>query len=100
MNRRKRAVSLLAGFLALVLVLGLFVGVLPQAVGAASLSDLKDQLNELKDQKKEIDKEIKGLKGQLNDNLKDMKDIVKQKNTIDQEIFKLYQWRIYLLRKW
>lgn len=91
MNRRKRAVSLLAGFLALILVLGLFVGVLPQTVGAASLSDLKDQLNELKDQKKDIDKEIKGLKGQLSDNLKDMKDIVKQKNTIDQEIFMLHE---------
>lgn len=91
MNKKKRAVSFLAGLLALILVLGLFVGVLPQVVGAASLSDLKDQLNELKSQKKEIDKEIKGLKGQLSDNLKDMKDIVNRKNTIDQEIFMLHE---------
>ena len=91
MNRKKRAVSLLAGFLALILVLGLFVGVLPQVVGAASLSELQKELNELKEQKKDIDKEIKGLKGQLSDNLDDMEDIVKQKNTIDQEIFMLHE---------
>lgn len=91
MNRRSKAVSLLAGFLALFLVLSPFVGVLPQAVEAASLSSLKDKLDDLKDQKKEIEKEIKSLKGQLSDNLKDMKAIVKQKNTIDQEIFMLHE---------
>ena len=91
MNKRKLMVSLLAGFLALIMVLGLVAGVLPQLVEGASLSQLQQQLNDLKDKKKEIDKEIKGLKSQLSDNLNDMKDIVKQKNTIDQEIFMLHE---------
>ena len=91
MDKKKLMVSILAGFLALILVLGLVAGVLPQFVQGASLSQLQQQLNDLKDKKKEIDKEIKGLKSQLSDNLKDMKDIVKQKNTIDQEIFMLHE---------
>jgi len=91
MNKRKWMVSALAGFLALIMVLGLVAGVLPQLAEGASLSQLEQQLNDLKDQKKEIDKEIKGLKSQLSDNLNDMKAIVKQKNTIDQEIFMLHE---------
>lgn len=91
MNKKKLMVSILAGFLALILVLGLVAGVLPQFVQGASLSELQQQLNDLKSQKKEIDKEIKGLKSQLSDNLNDMKAIVKQKNTIDQEIFMLHE---------
>ena len=91
MNKKKLMVSILAGFLALILVLGLVAGVLPQFVQGANLSELQQQLNDLKSQKKEIDKEIKGLKSQLSDNLNDMKAIVKQKNTIDQEIFMLHE---------
>ena len=91
MDKKKLMVSVLAGFLALILVLGLVAGVLPMLAEGASLSELQKQLNELKDQKKEIDKEIKGLKSQLSDNLEDMEAIVKQKNTIDQEIFMLHE---------
>lgn len=91
MKNKKLFSAILAGFLALVLTLGLVAGVLPQLVEGASLSELQKQLDELKDQKKDIDKKIKDLKGQLKDNLNDMEAIVKQKNTIDQEIFMLHE---------
>ena len=74
------------------MILSLVVGVLPDLVSAkASSSQLKSELNALKEDKKEIDKEIKKLEGQLSDNLKDMKDMVNQKNTIDQQIFMMYE---------
>lgn len=91
MKNRKLIVAVLAGFLALVLTLGLVAGVLPQLVSGTSLSELEKQLNDLKDQKKDIDKQIKDIKGQLSDNLENMEDIVNQKNTIDQEIFMLHE---------
>ena len=92
MKKRKLWVSIFAGILAVIMILSLVVGVLPGVVnGKASSSELKAELNALKADKKEIDKEIKELEGQLSDNLKDMKAIVNQKNTIDQQIFMMYE---------
>lgn len=91
MKNRKLAVSVLAGFLAFVLVFGLVAGVLPQLAEGASLSELEKQLKDLKAKKKDMDNQIKEIKGQLSDNLDDMEDIVAQKNTIDQEIFMLHE---------
>lgn len=91
MKNRKLLVSLMAGFLALVLTLGLVAGVLPYFVSAASSSEIKTQLDQLKDDKKKIEAEIKALEGKLSSNLDNMEAIVNQKNTIDQQIFMLYE---------
>ena len=92
MKQRKLWVSILAGVLALIMILSLVVGVLPDFASAkTSSSVLKEQLDALKSDKKEIDKQIKALEGQLKDNLKDMQSIVDQKNTIDQQIFMMYE---------
>lgn len=91
MKKRKLWVSILAGLLALIMILSLVVGVLPDPANAKSASQLKEELNELKSDKKEIDKQIKDLEGQLSSNLKDMQAMVKQKNTIDQQIFMMYE---------
>ncbi len=92
MRKRKLWVSIFAGILAAIMVLSLVAGVLPSLVnGKASSSQLKQELDALKANKKEIDKEIKNLEGKLSHNLKDMKDMVNQKNTIDQQIFMLYE---------
>lgn len=91
MRNRKLWVSILAGFLAFVLVFGLVAGVLPSLVGAASSKELKNQLNSLKEDKKKIEDEIKKLEGKLSDNLDSMEKIVEQKNTIDQQIFMLHE---------
>ncbi len=92
MKKRKLWVSILAGILAVIMTLGLVASVLPSLVnGAKSSGELKSQLDELKADKKEIDKEIKKLEDKLSDNLDDMESIVEQKNTIDQQVFMMYQ---------
>lgn len=91
MSKRKLWVSILAGVLAVIMILSLVAGVLPGLVNAAkSVSELESQVDELEEQQKEIEKEISKLEGQLSDNLDDMEAIVAQKNTIDQEIFLLH----------
>ena len=92
MRNRKKFISILAGFLAVVLTLGLLAGVLPSLVNAApSLSELKQQEATLKEDLKAIEEKLAELEGQLSDNLDSMEAIVNQKNIIDQEIFTLYQ---------
>lgn len=92
MNNRKRMISVVAGILILVMILGLVAGIVPILADAAtSSSELKQQLQALEADKKEIDKEIAKLEGQLSDNLSEMEKIVAQKNIIDQEIFMLHE---------
>ena len=94
MRKRKLWVSILAGILAVIMVLGLVAGVLPSLVNGAkvqSSSELKQQLDALKSDKKKIDKEIAALEDQLSDNLKDVKAMVNRKNTIDQQVFMLHE---------
>ncbi len=89
---RKQFVSIMAGILAVVMILSLLVSVLPSFVGAAASSgELKNQLNALKEDKKEIEATIKELEGQLSDNMDEMEKIVAQKNIIDQEVFMLHE---------
>ena len=91
MDKRKRRVSLLAGILALALVLGLAAGFMPTTAQAATSSELKAQLNNLKKQKSAIETEIKNLKNQIKQNGTEIEKMVSEKNVIDQEIFYLYQ---------
>lgn len=94
MHKRKLWVMILSGLLAAIMVISLIAGMLPSLVSAKkneSVSELKQQLEELKESKKKLDSEIKGLRDQLSDNLDSMEKIVNQKNTIDQEIFALYE---------
>ena len=91
MKNRKLWVSILAGLMALVMLLGLILSALPINAQAASSSVLKEQLDELEDKKSEIDEQIKQLQGQLADNLDEMEKIVAQKNLIDQEIALLHE---------
>ena len=91
MDKRRLFISILAGIMALVMVLGLIAGFLPTHAHAATSSELKKQLDALKEDKKVIDAEIKKIKGQIKENNSDMKEMVAQKDLIDQEIFMLYQ---------
>lgn len=93
MKKRKLWISILAGVLATITVLSLVAGVLPSLVNGAgvSSSELKQQLDALKSDKKKIDKEIASLESKLSNNLSDMKAMVEQKNTIDQQVFMLYE---------
>ena len=86
MDKRKLIVSILAGLLALVMVLGLVASFIPTPVSAASSSEIKKQLDSLKEDKKAIQEEIQKLKGQINENQSEMEQMVQKKDLIDQEI--------------
>ena len=85
MKNRKRLVSILAGIMALIMLLSLIASVIPVA-RAASSSEIRKQINELKEQKKEIEEQIKDVKAQYQQNEDELLDIVNRKNAIDQEI--------------
>ena len=90
MDKRKLFISILAGLMALIMLLGLIAGFIPTA-HAASSSELKVQLDALKEEKAAIDAKIKEINGQISENNDDMRDMVAQKDLIDQEIFLLFQ---------
>ena len=90
MDKRKLFVSILAGIMALVMLLGLIAGFIPTTAQAAKSSELKAQLEKMKEEKKEIDAKIKEIKADIKENNSDMKEMVAQKDQIDQEITLLY----------
>ena len=53
MKNRKRMVSILAGFMAFVMLLTLILGLLPTKAHAASSSEIRKQINQLKKEKEE-----------------------------------------------
>ena len=91
MDKRKRHMSVLAGILALALVMGLAAGFLPATAQALSSSELKQQLKVLQQQKAGIEAEIRNLRSQISENTDEIQRMVAEKNVIDQEIFLLYQ---------
>lgn len=91
MKNKKAWISILAGLLALIMVLGLFIGVLPSFASAASSSEIKNQINSLKGDKKEIDSKVKELQAQVSGNKEEMSAIVADKNAIDQQISLIHE---------
>ena len=92
MDKRKKLISLLAGLMALIMLLGLIAGFIPVAhANAATSSELKAQLDALQEEKDAIDAQIDELAGQISVNNDDMVSMVAQKDLIDQEISLLRQ---------
>jgi len=90
MKNKKRLVSIVAGTLAVLLLLTLLVGLIPTSANAALTSDklegLKGQISDLKDERSAIKKEMAGLRSQINENMSEMEKLIAEKNAIDQEI--------------
>lgn len=91
MRKRKLWVSIMAGLLAAVMLLGLVAGLIPTRADAASSSEIKQQINELKEQKEEIQAQIKEVQSQYDANSDEITDLVAQKDAIDQEIGLLHE---------
>ena len=91
MRKRKLWVSIMAGLLAAVMLLGLVAGLIPTRADAASSSEIKQQINELKEQKEEIQAQIKDVQSQYDANSDEITDLVAQKDAIDQEIGLLHE---------
>ena len=91
MDKRKVSVPLLAGILALALVISLAAAYFPTTAQAATSEELKVQLDNLKLQRAEIDSQLIALRNQLSENNSEIAKMVAEKNVIDQEIGLLYQ---------
>ena len=89
MKNKRLIVSLVAGLLALIMVLSLIVGILPQAK-AASSSEIKEQIGNLESEQKDMQSQLDDLKAQQKENLTEVKDIVAQKSLIEQQVGLLY----------
>ncbi len=85
MKNKKFWISVLAGLMALVMLLGLILSVLPRA-SAASSSEIKDQIEQMEDEIKEREEAIQALKNQKWENRTETKAIMEQKANIDQQV--------------
>lgn len=91
MKKQKLFISILAGILALVMILGILSSIAPIVSAEKSSSEIKDEIEELEKQQDEIEEQIAQLESQLSANMDEMEAIVAQKNIIDQEVFLLHE---------
>ena len=91
MDKRKLHISVLAGILALALVIGLAAGFVPTPAEAATSGELKAQLDALKGQQVSLSAELSKLRDQLSETNSEIERMVAEKNVVDQEIFLLFQ---------
>lgn len=89
MNKKRLWVSLVAGVMALVMILTLVLSVLP-AISAKSSSQIKDELDDLKEERAEIRERQQELEEELKANASETKDIVSQKKAIDEQMQLIY----------
>ncbi len=94
MNKRKRLVSIIAGVLVAAMMLGFVAMIVPvfaNAESGKSSSEISSEIDSLKDKKSEIESQIKNLEGQISENMNETKDVIAQKDIIEQEIFLLHE---------
>lgn len=85
MKNKKFWVSLMAGLMALIMLLSMVLGLLPHA-HAASSSEIRDQIDQLEADEKALQEKIDALKQDQKENLNDVRQIMEQKANIDQQI--------------
>ena len=90
MKNRKRLVSILAGFLAACMLLGLLVSILPVSASAKSSKEIKEEINALKGDRSEIWSKLEALQSEQDAAWESIEEMVEQKNNIDQQIGLLY----------
>ena len=84
---QKLVVSVLAGLLAVVMVLSLVLSILPvRAAATKSSSEIQEQINALEEQISGYDEKMAELQGQIDQNMADMADVVTEKSYIDQQV--------------
>ena len=86
MNKRRLLVSIMAGFLACLMVLMLVLSALPVRANAKSSSEIREEIDEMLAQQEEIQAKQDELQSQIDQNASDTKDIIEQKNAIDQQV--------------
>lgn len=91
MKNKKFWISLMALIMAVVMVLGLVLSLLPTHVRAAqSSSEIKEQIEQMQKENEALEAEKKALAQQQKENLSDIKDMIAQKTVIEQQVGLLY----------
>ena len=91
MNNKKFWVSLLAGIMAGIMILTLLLQLIPTPAQAATSSEIKNQIDQMEKDQAELQKELDKLEAQRKENLSEMKDIINQKNIVDQQVALLHE---------
>ncbi len=85
MKNKRILISILAGLMAAVMLLGLILSILPRA-SAASSSEIKEQIEQMEEKIKEREEAIQALKDQKWENRNETQAIMEQKANIDQQV--------------
>ena len=87
MKDPKLIVRILAGVMAVLMVLGLILSIIPANVLAAKSSgEIREEIDELEDQQMDIWIKMDELEAEQDDNWEDIEGMVAQKDNIDQQI--------------
>ena len=92
MSKKKLFASLLAGFLAAVMVVTLVLSAFPpRAVSAEkSATQIQNEIDALEREKAALDSQIDSLQAKIDANMSEIEKIIAEKNVIDQEIALLH----------
>ncbi len=88
---RRIKISILAGLMALVMVLGCFPVQGPMPVQAKSSSEIKKEINALEEERDKLNEELARLDGLATENMNEMEKAVNEKSAVDQQVAILYQ---------
>ena len=94
MRNKKFWMSLIAGLMAVIMLLGLILSILPHKVSAAqSSSEIKNQIAEMEKENEAVEKELEALEDKLadlkaeqNENKSELQAILSEKDLIDEQI--------------
>ena len=92
MKKAKRfGISLLAGLLALTLLVGSIPPAGPMEVYAKSSSEIKKEINALEEEREAIEEQLAELDNLVTANMSEMEKAVNEKSAVDQQVALLYQ---------
>lgn len=91
MKNKKLWVSVVAGFMALMMLFGLVSSLIPVRAEAKSSSEIRNQIDALEARQEEIQDEMAQLQEQQSNNYSNTEELVREKSMIDQQVGLLYE---------
>lgn len=85
-NKRKLLVSILAGVMALIILLGLILSIIPTAAAAQTSDEIREEIDALEVIQEELNKQMAELEARQNQNWSSIEELVEQKNNLDQQV--------------
>lgn len=91
MKNKRLWVSIMAGIMALILVLTLLLQLIPTQALAASSSEIRDQIDQMEQDQADLQDKLDELEDQRQDNLTEIQEIVDQKHLVDQQVALIHE---------